>query len=150
MLPAKLPPHAPGIRLGAALRAWFRTGSPAQQTRWRAYLDELAKQDKHGPMLPKLLDFLLCARIGLDHNLLQAGLLAENTPAAFEQVARQALGKRTSGGGRPPKSPAGRTVALGVGNVAPDVATLVKASAEPTAYVEAAVRFYAAHLDSQS
>ncbi len=51
--------------------------------------------------------------------------------------------KRAPGGGRKPKHADGATVPLGINKVAPDVARLVAEQAQPTAFVEAAIRAYA-------
>ena len=62
----------------------------------------------------------------------------------MENSEKLPRGGARAGAGRPPKHPEGRAVPLGVTKVAPDVARLVAASPTPTAYVEAAVRAYAA------
>ena len=65
----------------------------------------------------------------------------------MEKTDKPKRGGARPGAGRKAAHPEGRTVPLNVNFVAPDVARLAAAAPEgPTAYVEAAVRHYAAHL----
>lgn len=59
---------------------------------------------------------------------------------------KKARGGARAGAGAKPMHASGAKVPLGVSRVAPDVAAAVQAAPEgPTAYVEAAIRYYVAN-----